>query len=143
MAGLCRPREFEKRYDELKKAQAERLAKREAELENARLLSQMAKVQHLPYLPTQDGFVFWTDEIDRDTALHHRLRLAKKEEFKYMQRFHLLELLELPGPRNEIASFWGMITMTNRRTRGNPFSARYTSARGPRIPSELTRATRS
>ena len=94
MAGLCRPRKFQKRYDELKKAQAERLAKREAELENARLLSQMAKVQHLPYLPTEDGFVFSTDEIDRHTALHHRLRLAKKEEFKYMQRFHLLELPE-------------------------------------------------
>jgi hypothetical protein len=87
-------RKFQKHYDELKKAQAERMAKRKAELEDARLLSQMAKVQHLPYLPAQDEFVFSTDEIDSYTARHHRLRLAKKEEFKYMERFHLLELPE-------------------------------------------------
>ena len=79
-------------FDE--QAQAERLAKRKAELEDARLLSQMAKVQHLPYLPAQDEFVFSTDEIDSYTARHHRLRLAKKEEFKYMEHFHLLELPE-------------------------------------------------
>jgi len=85
-------RKFQKHYDELKKAQAERLAKRKAELEDARLLSQMAKVQHLPYLPAEDEFVFSTDEIDRYTARHHRFRLAKKEEFKYMEHFHLLEL---------------------------------------------------
>jgi hypothetical protein len=38
MAGFVRSQKIPKRYDELKKAQAERLAKREAELENARLL---------------------------------------------------------------------------------------------------------
>jgi len=37
-------RKFQKHHEELKQAQAERHAKREAELENARLLSQMAKV---------------------------------------------------------------------------------------------------
>ena len=90
-------RKFQKHYEELKKAQAERHAKRAAELENARLLSQMAKVQHLPYLPAEDGFVFSNDEIDRHTAIHHRLRIAKRDEQDYRARFLRVEKPKLPN----------------------------------------------
>ena len=89
-------RKFQKHYEELKKAQAERLAKRHAELENARLLSQMAKVQNLSYIPADDGFVFSNDEIDRHTALHHRLREAKRDQYAYTERFDLHETPKLP-----------------------------------------------
>ena len=84
-------RRFQKHHEELKKAQAERIAKREAELENARLLSQMAKMQNLTYLPAQDGFVFSTNEIDRHTDLYHRLRIAKRDQDAYRERFDLTE----------------------------------------------------
>ena len=60
MAGLCRPGKFQKRYDELQKAQAERLAKRELELENARLLMVQLSFQRISVeqlLQSAEGFI--------------------------------------------------------------------------------------
>lgn len=90
------PQKFQKHYEELKKAQAERHAKRAAELENARLLSQMAKVHNLPYVPTDDGFVFSNEEIDRHTAQYHRLRVAKRDSYAYRDRYDHIEKSKLP-----------------------------------------------
>ena len=89
-------RKFQKHYEELKKAQAERHAKRAADLDNARLLSQVAKLHNLPYDPAEDGFVFSNEEIDRHTTQHHRLRTAKRDERLYRARFELHEIPKRP-----------------------------------------------
>jgi hypothetical protein len=69
-------RSFQKHYDQLQKLQSERKAKRQADLNEARLLSQLAEQQHLPYDPAADGFVFSNDEIARHAARRHRLQQA-------------------------------------------------------------------
>jgi hypothetical protein len=72
---------FRSHYDQLQKLQADRKTRREAELNEARLLRQLAEQQHLPYEPTADGFVFSNDEITRFTDRRHRLRQAAHAEF--------------------------------------------------------------
>ena len=72
---------FRSHYDQLQKLQAARQAKREASLNEARLLRQLAEQQHLPYEPAADGFVFSNDEIDRFADRRHRLRQATHAEF--------------------------------------------------------------
>lgn len=72
---------FRSHYDQLQKLQAARKAKREADLNEARLLSQLAQRQNLPYEPAADGFVFSNDEITRFTDRRHRLRQAVHDEF--------------------------------------------------------------
>ncbi len=74
---------FQKHNADLKKLQAERKAKREAGLNEARQLSQLSKLRHLPYEPQLDGFDFSNEEIDRATERHHRGRLARGEDFTY------------------------------------------------------------
>jgi hypothetical protein len=74
---------FQKHNADLRKLQAERKAKREAELEDARHLSQLSKLRHLPYEPAEDGFVFSSAEIDAHTERYHRLALARSENFTY------------------------------------------------------------
>ncbi len=74
-------RAFRHHYDQLQKLQAERKARREAELNEARLLRQLAEQKHLPYEPAADGFVFSNDEITRFSDRRHRLRLAIQTEF--------------------------------------------------------------
>jgi len=76
---------FQKHNPDLKKLQAERKAKREAELEEARYLSQLAKLKHLPYEPAHDGFVFSHAEIEQHTERHHRLSLARGENWTYQK----------------------------------------------------------
>ena len=72
---------FRSHYDQLQKLQTARKAKHEADLNEARLLSQLAERQNLPYEPAADGFVFSNDEIDRFTDRRHRLRQAVHDEF--------------------------------------------------------------
>jgi hypothetical protein len=74
---------FQKHRADLRKLQDERKAKHEAALTEARQLSQLSKLKHLPYEPQQDGFVFSNEEIDRATERHHRSRLARGEDFTY------------------------------------------------------------
>ena len=74
---------FQKHRADLRKLQDERKAKRQAELEEARRMSQLAKLKHLPYEPQQDGFDFSNDEIDRAIERHHRRTLAWGEDFTY------------------------------------------------------------
>jgi hypothetical protein len=85
---------FQKHRADLRKLQDERKAKREAELEDARALSQLAKLKHLPYEPQQDGFDFSNDEIDRAIERHHRRRLASGEDFTYWREMSGLYRLQ-------------------------------------------------
>lgn len=77
-------RSFQRHYDHLKKVQAERKAQRAIELEEARLLSQLAAQKNLPgspaWSPSDDGFVFSTDEVSRYAARFARLQLARQAE---------------------------------------------------------------
>ncbi|HEY4086362.1 MAG TPA: hypothetical protein VGM43_10515 [Bryobacteraceae bacterium] len=72
---------FRSHYDQLQKLQAARKSKLESDLNEARLLSQLAEQKHLPYEPAADGFVFANDEIARFTDRRHRLREAVHAEF--------------------------------------------------------------
>jgi hypothetical protein len=76
-------RSLQKHSEQLKKLQAERKAQHDTDLDNARLLSQLAQLRNLPYIPAQDGFVFSNAEIDRFTERFHRLQLAKNENYTY------------------------------------------------------------
>jgi hypothetical protein len=82
---------FRSHYDQLQKLQADRKAKRQAELNEARLLRQLAEQKNLPYEPAADGFVFSNDEIDRFTGRRHRLHEAIQTEFIGLDR---------PSPRD-------------------------------------------
>ncbi|HVW09000.1 MAG TPA: hypothetical protein VHC90_10480 [Bryobacteraceae bacterium] len=74
-------RSFRQHFDQLQKLQAERKSRREAELNEARLLRQLAQTQNLSYEPAADGFVFSNDDITRFTDRRHRVRLAVQTEF--------------------------------------------------------------
>jgi hypothetical protein len=77
---------FRSHYDQLQKLQASRKSKHEADLNEARLLRQLAEQKHLPYEPAADGFVFSNHEIDRFTDRRHRLRQAAHTEFLRLDR---------------------------------------------------------
>ena len=70
----------EKYRKELQELQAERKARREAELEEARLLYQFAEMQGVPYDPKADGIVFSLAEIKAYSERHRRRNLAKMSE---------------------------------------------------------------
>ena len=63
--------------------QAGRKARREAELEEARLLFQLAETEGVEFDPAADGIVFSLEEIKRYTDRHHRLNRAKNSERNY------------------------------------------------------------
>ncbi len=67
-------RSFQKHFDQLQKLQTERKAERAKKLEEARLLSILAKERNLPYDPAKDGFVFSNEEIDSYIDFYHRLK---------------------------------------------------------------------
>ena len=76
-------RACEKHKKELIELQQARKARREAELEEARLLFQLADTQGLTYDPKKDGFVFSLQFIKAHTERHHKLILAKRSESEY------------------------------------------------------------
>ena len=90
---------FQKHRADLRRLQDERKARREAELNEARQLSQLAKLKHLPYEPQHDGFDFSNDEIDRATERHHRGNLARGEDFTYWREMSGCYRLEKPKPK--------------------------------------------
>ena len=73
----------EKYKKELLEMQAGRKARREAELEEARLLFQLAETEGVEFDPAADGIVFSLEEIQRYTDRHHRLNRAKNSERNY------------------------------------------------------------
>ena len=82
-------RAYEKYRKELIQLQETRKAREEAELEEARLLFQLADTQGLPYDPKADGFVFSPQFIRTHAERHHRLLLAKRTEQDYRKRNNL------------------------------------------------------
>jgi len=66
--------------------QAGRKARREAELEEARLLFQLAETEGVAFDPAADGIVFSLEEIQRYTDRHHRLNRAKNSERNYLTK---------------------------------------------------------
>ncbi len=96
-------RAFQKHLAQFKELQAQRKAQRDTDLDNARHLSQLAKLQNLPYIPIQDGFVFSNSEIDGYTERFHRLELANNQDFAYKKHTNLLELPKLSRLRERAA----------------------------------------
>ena len=82
-------RSFQKHFEQLRQLQAERKAKHDSDLNEARLLSQLAELQNLPYNPAADGFGFANAEIDRFTERFYRLQLAKEETTAFRKRANL------------------------------------------------------
>jgi hypothetical protein len=83
-------RSFQKHYDQLRKLQAERRAKRETDLNEARLLRQLAEQRNLPCDPASDGFVFLNDDI----ACFTDRRKPRKQSFETE-----IALRNRPAPR--------------------------------------------
>jgi len=90
-------RAYEKYKKELNELQARRKAAREVELEEARLLFQLADTQGLAYDPRKDGFVFSLPFIKAQTERHHRLILAKRTERDYRRKHNLTEITQTAG----------------------------------------------
>jgi len=95
--GQRTQRAYEKYKKELNELQQNRKAEKSAELEEARLLFQLADTQGLAYDPRKDGFVFSLQFIRAHTERHHRLILAKKTETDYRKRNHLTEITRAAG----------------------------------------------
>ncbi len=90
-------RSFQKHFDQLRELQAERKAKCDRELEEARLLFQLAELRDLPFVPASDGFVFSKPEIVAYTERFHKLHLAKNENLNYKTLVNLVELPDVSG----------------------------------------------
>src|SRR5271167_2952991 len=90
-------RAYEKYKKDLKELQAERKANEATELEEARLLFQLADTQGLTYDPKKDGFVFSLQFIRTQTERHHRLILAKRTQGDYRKHNNLNEITRAAG----------------------------------------------
>jgi hypothetical protein len=90
-------RAYEKYKKELNELQEKRKAAHAAELEEARLLFQLADTQGLAYDPRKDGFVFSVPFIRAYSERHHRLILAKRTESDYRKKHKLTEITRTAG----------------------------------------------
>jgi hypothetical protein len=95
--GQRTQRACEKYKKELNELQEKRKADRAAELDEARLLFQLADTQGLAYDPRKDGFVFSLQFIKVQTDRHHRLILAKRTEGDYRKKHNLTEITRAAG----------------------------------------------
>jgi hypothetical protein len=84
--GQRTQRAYEKYKKELAELQAKRKASHAAELEEARLLFQLADTQGLVWDPRKDGFVFSLQFISTQAERHHRLILARRTEGGYRKK---------------------------------------------------------
>jgi hypothetical protein len=85
-------RACEKYKKELREVQAERKAREAAELEEARLLYQLAEIQGLTYNPAEDGFVFSLAKVKAYTQRFHRLNQSKKLDLAYQKKHNPIEI---------------------------------------------------
>src|SRR5579863_4429226 len=85
-------RAYEKYRKELNELQQQRKAREAADLEEARLLFQLADTQGLTFDPKKEGFVFSLPFIRTQTERHHRLLLAKRTEGDYRRKNNLTEI---------------------------------------------------
>ncbi len=74
-------RNLQKNLATLQALQAARLAKREAEMKEAKKLLQLSEMKGLPYEPIKDGFVFSTAEIHAAIDKERRLNRANLTDF--------------------------------------------------------------
>ena len=95
--GQRTQRACEKYKKELSEMRQNRKAAHAAELEEARLLFQLADTQGLAYDPKKDGFVFSLHFIKAQTERHHRLILAKRTERDYQKKNNLTEITRAAG----------------------------------------------
>jgi len=95
--GQRTQRAYEKYKKDLNELQDKRKASDAAELEEARLLFQLADTQGLTYDPKKDGFVFSLVHIRAQADRHHRLILAKRTETDYRKKNHLTEITRAAG----------------------------------------------
>ncbi len=95
--GQRTQRAYEKYRKELNELQATRKAREVAELEEARLLFQLADTQGLPFDPKKEGIVFSLPFIKAQTDRHHKLILAKRTETDYRKKHHLTEITRTAG----------------------------------------------
>ena len=95
--GQRTQRACEKYKKELNELQEKRKANEASELEEARLLFQLADTQGLAYDPKQDGFVFSLQQIRAHAHRHHRLILARRTETDYRKNNHLTEITRAAG----------------------------------------------
>ena len=95
--GQRTQRAYEKYKKELNELQEKRKADRAAQLEEARLLFQLADTQGLVWDPGQDGIVFSLQLIRAHTDRHHRLILAKRTEADYRKKNNLTEIARAAG----------------------------------------------
>jgi len=95
--GQRTQRAYEKYKKELNELQEKRKIDKAAELEEARLLFQLADTQGLAYDPKKDGFVFSLQFIRAQTERHHRLILAKRTEADYRKKHNLIEITRAAG----------------------------------------------
>jgi hypothetical protein len=95
--GQRTQRAFEKYKKDLNELQAKRKAAEAEQLEEARLLFQLADSQGLAYDPKEDGFVFSLQQIRTHAERHHRLILAKRTEQDYRKRNNLTEITRSAG----------------------------------------------
>jgi hypothetical protein len=90
-------RACEKYKKELNELQEKRKSAEATELEEARLLFQLADTQGLTYDPKKDGFVFSLQFIRTQTERHHKLILAKRTETDYRKKHNLTEITKTAG----------------------------------------------
>jgi len=95
--GQRTQRAYEKYKKELNELQDKRKAEKAAELDEARLLFQLADTQGLAYDPRKDGFVFSLQFIRAHTQRHHKLILAKRTEGDYRRKHNLTEITRTAG----------------------------------------------
>jgi hypothetical protein len=95
--GQRTQRAFEKYKKDLNELQAKRKADEAEQLEEARLLFQLADSQGLLYDPREDGFVFSLHQIKAHAQRHHKLLLAKRTEQDYRKRNNLTEIIRVAG----------------------------------------------
>jgi hypothetical protein len=95
--GQRTQRAYEKYKKDLNELQEKRKANEATELEEARLLFQLADTQGLAYDPRKDGFVFSLHFIKAQTERHHRLILAKRTQGDYRKHNHLNEITRAAG----------------------------------------------
>jgi hypothetical protein len=95
--GQRTQRAFEKYKKDLNELLAKRKADEAEQLEEARLLFQLADSQGLAYDPGEDGFVFSLQRIKAHAQRHHKLILAKRTEQDYRKRNNLTEIIRIAG----------------------------------------------
>jgi hypothetical protein len=95
--GQRTQRAYEKYKKDLNELQEKRKANEATELEEARLLYQLADTQGLTYDPKKDGFVFSLQFIRTHTDRHHKLLLAKRTEGDYRRNNKLTEIHRAAG----------------------------------------------